>query len=218
MEMQCDYHEVDYQEHSVGEESGLIARASFKDMLIRSKRMVVPELDTFPNLKNRNLFTFQGTSWSACETVKSSYSWAKQYASLHKDGPHERQEAMLAVSLSNGWIRLNTDGAVKVNSRLAAAEGVLRDQNGEWILGYNRCLGEQWILQHVPKEDNNYADYLAKMAFGREEGLQLYEPKARSLEPQHSNLAPPHASNDAPASIDTLVQEEKHLHQCPCAA
>ncbi|KAK5826250.1 hypothetical protein PVK06_021166 [Gossypium arboreum] len=68
-----------------------------------------------------------GISWSACETVKSFYSWAKQYASLHKDDPQGRQEAMLAVSLSDGWIQLNTDGAVKVNSRLAAAEGVLRD-------------------------------------------------------------------------------------------
>ncbi|MBA0811192.1 hypothetical protein Gohar_003116, partial [Gossypium harknessii] len=89
--------------------------------------------------------------------------------------------------------------AVKVNSKLAAAEGVLRDQNGEWILGYNRCLGEapnstlirrvrqlllkdrQWILQQVPKEDNNYADYLAKMAFGREEGLHLYEVPPREI-------------------------------------
>ncbi|MBA0640394.1 hypothetical protein Goklo_023336 [Gossypium klotzschianum] len=33
------------------------------------------------------------------------------------------------------WAYLNTDGVVRVDSGAAAARGVLRDKNGEWILG-----------------------------------------------------------------------------------
>ncbi|MBA0847843.1 hypothetical protein Goshw_024287 [Gossypium schwendimanii] len=38
-------------------------------------------------------------------------------------------------SLAGEWTYLNTDGVVRVDSRAAAAGGVLHDKNGEWILG-----------------------------------------------------------------------------------
>ncbi|MBA0753672.1 hypothetical protein Gogos_021161 [Gossypium gossypioides] len=41
---------------------------------------------------------------------------------------------------------LNTDGAVQMDSRAAVVGGVLRDKNGEWILGYNKYLGNCSIL------------------------------------------------------------------------
>lgn len=46
----------------------------------------------------------------------------------------------------DGWIFLNTDGAVQVDSRNATVGGVLRDRNGEWIIGYNKYLGKCSIL------------------------------------------------------------------------
>lgn len=39
------------------------------------------------------------------------------------------------------WTFLNIDGVVQVRSRTVATRGVLRDENGEWILGYSRYLG-----------------------------------------------------------------------------
>ncbi|MBA0570243.1 hypothetical protein Golob_003922, partial [Gossypium lobatum] len=41
---------------------------------------------------------------------------------------------------------LNTDGVVRVDSGVAAAGEVLSDKNGEWILGYNKYLGNCSIL------------------------------------------------------------------------
>ncbi|KAA3481132.1 endonuclease/exonuclease/phosphatase family protein [Gossypium australe] len=38
-----------------------------------------------PQRKNKNLFTFQGVSWSSFEIVKVSYNWAKQYILAHKN-------------------------------------------------------------------------------------------------------------------------------------
>lgn len=42
----------------------------------------------------------------------------------------------------NNWVQLNFDGAVKIDSGKTASGGVLRDWEGKWISGYNRCLGK----------------------------------------------------------------------------
>lgn len=39
-------------------------------------------------------------------------------------------------------IILNTDDSVQEDSRNAAVGGVLRDEKGEWIFGYNKYLGK----------------------------------------------------------------------------
>ncbi|KAK5824444.1 hypothetical protein PVK06_019218 [Gossypium arboreum] len=39
------------------------------------------------------------------------------------------------------WVFLSTDGVVARDSGYAATGGVVRDQDGNWILGYNRFLG-----------------------------------------------------------------------------
>ncbi|MBA0759870.1 hypothetical protein Gotri_022682 [Gossypium trilobum] len=70
-----------------------------------------------------------------------------------------------------------TDGAIQVMSESVTAGGVLRDQNGDWILGYNKFLRNysifdaefwgilnglkliqrrghesQWALRYIPRE------------------------------------------------------------------
>ncbi|MBA0778418.1 hypothetical protein Gotri_006285 [Gossypium trilobum] len=40
------------------------------------------------------------------------------------------------------YVVLNTDGAVHSVSGLSAAGGVIRNNKGEWILGYNRFFGK----------------------------------------------------------------------------
>lgn len=40
----------------------------------------------------------------------------------------------------DNWVRLQTNGAVKIDSRYAAVGGVLRHERGEWLFGFNRLL------------------------------------------------------------------------------
>lgn len=39
------------------------------------------------------------------------------------------------------WVHLKMDGSIKVDSSYAAARGVLRNDRGEWIIGFNQRLG-----------------------------------------------------------------------------
>ncbi|MBA0610458.1 hypothetical protein Godav_011306, partial [Gossypium davidsonii] len=43
--------------------------------------------------------------------------------------------------------QMYTDGAVKAESSLATAGGVMRDRRGKWILGFNRYLGICSVLE-----------------------------------------------------------------------
>ncbi|KAK5792182.1 hypothetical protein PVK06_033296 [Gossypium arboreum] len=48
---------------------------------------------------------------------------------------------MHSSSLIRNWIRLYSSGAIKLDSREEAAERVLRDRHGHWIIGFNKILG-----------------------------------------------------------------------------
>ncbi|MBA0602483.1 hypothetical protein Gorai_002663, partial [Gossypium raimondii] len=47
----------------------------------------------------------------------------------------------MSATRAGTWVCLNSDGAVKLDTGLVAAEGVLRGRHGGWILGFNRSLG-----------------------------------------------------------------------------
>ncbi|MBA0568117.1 hypothetical protein Golob_005630 [Gossypium lobatum] len=55
-------------------------------------------------------------------------------------------EMTRAEPLAGEWTYLNTDGTIRVDSRATATGGVLREKNGEWILGYSKYLGNCSIL------------------------------------------------------------------------
>lgn len=42
---------------------------------------------------------------------------------------------------TSGWFKMNTDGASRGNPGLAAAEAVLRDENGVWVCGFAFNIG-----------------------------------------------------------------------------
>jgi ribonuclease HI len=42
----------------------------------------------------------------------------------------------------NGWLALNTDGAMKASERKAGCGGVLRSDTGVWIEGFSKALGD----------------------------------------------------------------------------
>ena len=41
----------------------------------------------------------------------------------------------------HGWVKLNTDGAAEGNPGLASCGGLLRDDHGNWIVGFARRIG-----------------------------------------------------------------------------
>ncbi|KAK4476678.1 hypothetical protein RD792_015838 [Penstemon davidsonii] len=49
------------------------------------------------------------------------------------------------VKPDKGWFKVNTDGSVLVEKKSAAAGGVIRDDEGVWILGFSRNLGDVTI-------------------------------------------------------------------------
>lgn len=49
------------------------------------------------------------------------------------------------VLLSNNWVRMNTDGSVRVGDAFAAVKGILRDHNGRWIIEFTRYLSNYWF-------------------------------------------------------------------------
>ena len=41
----------------------------------------------------------------------------------------------------HGWVKLNMDGAIEGNPRLAGCGGLLRDDHSNWIAGFERRIG-----------------------------------------------------------------------------
>ena len=45
------------------------------------------------------------------------------------------------------WLKLNTDGAFRATRGMASAEGIIRDENGDWISGFGMHIGPSSPLQ-----------------------------------------------------------------------
>ncbi|MFQ6631908.1 hypothetical protein Gotur_009481 [Gossypium turneri] len=52
------------------------------------------------------------------------------------------EDLISIAQVSENWISLCTNGAAQVVSGNAAVGGVIKNGNGEWIMGYNKYLGE----------------------------------------------------------------------------
>lgn len=74
------------------------------------------------------------------EIIKCLYSWALQCNSMHKKYQFRRSKSRLTSSRTDDWTRLYSDGVSKVGFGDVVAGGILRDQHGNWILGFNRRL------------------------------------------------------------------------------
>ncbi|MBA0580435.1 hypothetical protein Gorai_022651 [Gossypium raimondii] len=83
---------------------------------------------------------------SVLHVITASLCWAKQYVSV--SGSHGTKFSIsnfVLVSL-DGWVYLNTDGLVKSVDMFAAAGGFLQDNNGNWIVGFTRYLGNCEVI------------------------------------------------------------------------
>ncbi|KAF7811082.1 cytochrome P450 89A2-like [Senna tora] len=53
----------------------------------------------------------------------------------------EKLEFTVVMANPLQWVKINVDGAAKTNDSLISCGGVIRDNNGSWILGFTRSLG-----------------------------------------------------------------------------
>ncbi|MBA0747117.1 hypothetical protein Gogos_009578, partial [Gossypium gossypioides] len=144
--------------------------------------------------KNRNLFIFQRKSWSSSEIIKASRCWTKKSSLAPKDGlidniglPHEepfsRIEPFLTPMDGTGdWVIGYNRFLGNCSTFDAELWGIL---DGLKLI---QCRGHSSVVIHFdslevkvngfkiyPREENQCADYLVKLAFERKEDLQLVE-------------------------------------------
>ncbi|KAH1113745.1 hypothetical protein J1N35_007123 [Gossypium stocksii] len=73
--------------------------------------------------------------------LKTSLSWAQHFESFLLETKIETRHLKSRQFCSKDWAYLFTDGAVAKASGNAAAGGVVRDRDGNWILGFTHYLG-----------------------------------------------------------------------------
>lgn len=57
-----------------------------------------------------------------------------------------RSLPLYVPSLPGTCVFLNIDGVVQMNTGLFVVGGMIRDEKGKWILGYNRFLGKYLVF------------------------------------------------------------------------
>ncbi|KAA3488041.1 LINE-type retrotransposon LIb DNA [Gossypium australe] len=105
-------------------------------------KLVVP-LEEQPRIKREfgkiEIFIFQNIDGSPLESLKHHSAGHKTLSHYHKTKGLESRGTNNICS--DKWVHLSSDGAVARIFGDAAAGGVVRDQDGNWILGYTHYLG-----------------------------------------------------------------------------
>lgn len=91
--------------------------------------------------KNKNLYILQNISWPHMEIIKASLSWAWQFEENRPSSKSNTISPIVKNFPEERWVLLTSDGVVERNIGQISANGVIRDSNGKWILGFNHYLG-----------------------------------------------------------------------------
>ncbi|MBA0761268.1 hypothetical protein Gotri_023939 [Gossypium trilobum] len=79
--------------------------------------------------------------------VLRDYPLGKKCASASRTPPYKNHISGSSPQHSSNWVRLNTDGLVRIEEGFATAEGLARDHNGRWIIGFGRYLGNNRVRE-----------------------------------------------------------------------
>ncbi|WCJ44200.1 RNA-directed DNA polymerase (reverse transcriptase)-related family protein [Euphorbia peplus] len=105
--------------------------------------------------KNRNVIVFQGGKCTILDIVTSIKIRCKDIIESNRNRDmykvsHKANRVDRLIGWSRprpGWVKLNTDGAVKGNSFRSSAGGLIRDCNGNWIRGFSKKIGSCSVLK-----------------------------------------------------------------------
>ncbi|KAK5838405.1 hypothetical protein PVK06_007134 [Gossypium arboreum] len=89
----------------------------------------------------RSLESSKDASWSIFDIIRASYSWIKHVLKTDQSHFEYKEEDDLVLSFARRLGFLNSNGSVRLEDDSAAAGGIVRNRNGEWIIGYNIFLG-----------------------------------------------------------------------------
>ncbi|KAK9019344.1 hypothetical protein V6N11_053869 [Hibiscus sabdariffa] len=91
-----------------------------------------------------NDFVFNRLLQPSHSVAQRGLTWARYY----NDATHPSPTRQLRHASSGGWPRprsgwicINVDGAVHLNTSMGSIGGLIRDSEGSWIMGFNRSLG-----------------------------------------------------------------------------
>lgn len=96
----------------------------------------------------RNEETFQNTTYTlsrAIIIIRTTEKEVKRARNIYPTGkePHNQSpENERWIPPPSGWAKINSDGAVSQITNKAAAGGVIRDSNSNWISGFTSSLGQ----------------------------------------------------------------------------
>ncbi|KAH1081705.1 hypothetical protein J1N35_021466 [Gossypium stocksii] len=100
--------------------------------------------------KQRHWFIFQNKGLNLREVVLRSLCMAKGYfgSTNNTVGSNRLTDSVTEWSKTPcGAVKINTDGARADSGMMALAGGVIRDDKGEWILGFSQNIGVGTVLQ-----------------------------------------------------------------------
>lgn len=98
-------------------------------------------------------------------------NWVHNYAQARRVSIPRIHRASSQIQIAwnppmNGWVCLNTDGAVRVDVRTVGCGGLIRNSGGKWLCGFSKFL-------------RNTSAYVAELS-GVHEGLKLAKEKGFS--------------------------------------
>ncbi|KAK8553986.1 hypothetical protein V6N12_030965 [Hibiscus sabdariffa] len=115
-----------------------------------------------------------------------------------------RRSRVVWVPPTQGWFKLNSDGAHRASDGRASCGCVIRDNFGNWIVGFAKFIGDEFdlqgalgivahirdmydrdwqvVLQHVRREGNKVADAMTRLSMDEELVVSLYYDPPVSLE------------------------------------
>ncbi|KAA3459823.1 Retrovirus-related Pol polyprotein LINE-1 [Gossypium australe] len=192
--------------HSAGEEDRIIWACSGSGIGQSSE---CPQCghDTEDILHMLRDFSTSKEVWKLVVPPEKQASWAQHFEPFLRGNKDRPSSSVIHhhFLVSHDWVQLFTDGAVARASENASTGGVVRDRDGNWILGFTHYLGrpleaelwgildgilillnkgrikrllhseDQWEIKYVPRECNLIADQLAKISLSWQTSLQIFE-------------------------------------------
>lgn len=81
------------------------------------------------------------------QNLVDDYNQSKEVLGYATNGKTEHDIGVTWRKPAQGWMKLNTDGACKGETHMSGCGGILRNDDGAWVIGFYRFLGSCSVLR-----------------------------------------------------------------------